>query len=120
MIPQHKSLAAGRWQTLTFIEQMANVGSEIERTVTWKNKGNNEFRGLAFKRALELLDLTINDEKNRHRLREIVRVRELLADHFYFDNSYNSTDRSWQKYFYFFNFAAQLNRDRNKCPGESR
>ena len=28
---QHKGLAAGRWSQLSFIEKMANIGSEVER-----------------------------------------------------------------------------------------
>jgi hypothetical protein len=106
----HKQLAAGRWKELTFVEQMANIGSEIERTISWKNKGNGEYGRLAFERALELVDLTINDIKNRSKLKEITRVRETLADHFAFDNSYRSTDQSWQKYFYFFTYAARSRR----------
>jgi hypothetical protein len=27
----HPELAAGRWNSLSFLEQMANVGSEVER-----------------------------------------------------------------------------------------
>jgi hypothetical protein len=107
---QHKELAAGRWKTLSFCEQMANVGSEVERTIRWKEKGNPDYSGRAFVRALELIDLTIADEKNRKRLKEIVRVREVLADHFYFDNEYRSTDASWSNYFYGFNYAARVNR----------
>jgi hypothetical protein len=105
---QHKNLAGGRWQTLTFFEQMANVGSEVERTIKWKNKGNVEYSRMAFERALELLDLTIDGEKRQSRLKELARVRETLADYFAFENSYNSTDKSWQNYFYSFNFAARV------------
>ena len=50
----------------------------------------------------------------KSKLKEIARVRESLADHFIFDNSYSSTDESWQKYFYFFNFAARC--CKAKCP----
>jgi hypothetical protein len=107
---QHKDLAAGRWKTLSFCEQMANVGSEVERTIRWKEKRNPDYSNRAFVRALELLDLTIADEKNRKRLKEIVRVREALADHFCFNNEYQSTDASWSKYFYCFNYAARVNR----------
>ena len=39
---QHKQLADGRWFKLKFVEQMANIGSEIERTILWKNKNNND------------------------------------------------------------------------------
>ncbi|MBU2036638.1 hypothetical protein KJ866_00295, partial [Patescibacteria group bacterium] len=61
-----------------------------------------------FERALELLDLTIDDDKNKKRLRELLRVREVMADYFQFDNIYGSTDKSWQNYFYAFNYAARL------------
>ncbi len=110
MTYEHKELAAGRWYKLTFFEQMANIGGEIERTLLWKTKGNAEYSSRAFERALELLDLTIEDIRNRTRLKELLRVREALADHFFFDNSYQSSDLSWQKYFYCFAFAARANR----------
>ena len=106
---QHKNLADGRWQKLTFFEQMANVGSEVERAIKWKNKGNAEYGRMAFERALELLDLTIDSAKSRSHLKELTRVREMLTDYFAFENSYNSTDKSWQNYFYSFNFAARIN-----------
>lgn len=112
MSPIHKELAAGRWQTLTFFEQMGNIGSEVERTVSWNNKGNLEYGRLAFERALELIDLTPADPRNRRRMREIARVREALCGHFAFDNSYNTTDQSWRKYFFAFAFAARANRQR--------
>ena len=104
---QHKELAAGRWNLLSFAEQMANVGSEIERTISWKRKGRPDISGRAFERALELMDLTIADPKNRTRLKELLRVREAVADHFFFDNSYRSTPESWQRYFGAFLFAAR-------------
>lgn len=107
---QHKNLASGRWFELSLIEQMANVGSEVERAIRWKNKNNPEYSQLAFERALELLDLTITDAKNRKRLREIARVREMLADYFVFDNEYHSKDKQWQDYFYSFNYAARIGR----------
>jgi hypothetical protein len=105
---QHKDLAMGRWQTLSFLEQMANVGSEIERTIKWKHKLNKEYAILAFDRALELLDLTIADSKNISKLKELTRTREMIADHFVFDNVYNSTCQEWQKYFYSFNYAVAI------------
>lgn len=105
---QHKQLADGRWNELSFFEQMANIGSEVERTIKWKNKNNAEYSRLAFERALELLDLTVADKKNKKRLKEIMRLRETLADYFAFDNIYKATDKSWQNYFYSFNFAARI------------
>jgi hypothetical protein len=105
---QHKELAAGRWNKLAFVEQMANVGSEVERTIGWLKKKNTEYCRLAFDRALELLDLTMADKKNLSRLKELARVREALADYFLFDNIYGSSDKKWQDYFLAFNYAARL------------
>jgi hypothetical protein len=107
MTYQHKTLAAGRWNLLSFTEQMANIGSEIERTISWKKKGREEISGRAFERALELLDLTAADSKNRSRLRELLRVREAMSDHFVFDNTYQSTQENWQRYFGSFLIAAR-------------
>lgn len=76
-----------RWQKLSFFEQIANIGSEIQRTVNWREK-NLEYSKLAFERALELIDLTIEDKKNQKsgRLKELLRTKELLIDYFCFDN----------------------------------
>ena len=98
-----------RWKKLTFFQQMANIGSEVIRAINWKGK-NKEYSQMAIDRALELLDLTINDKKNhqRGRLRELLRLREFLADYFYFDNIYQSSDKNWENYFLAFNYAANI------------
>lgn len=104
---QHKQLAAGRWRQLSFFEQMANIGSEVERTILWKEKGNAGYSEKAFERALEFLDLTIADKKNGLRLKELMRLCEILSDFFVFDNEFSSTDKLWRSYFYPFNWAVR-------------
>ena len=103
----HRELAAGRWFELSLVEQMANIGSEIERTIAWRGRSERD-SATAFERGLELLDLTTADPRHRGRLRELTRVREALADHFVFDNRYGSTDESWRRYFHAFTYAAAL------------
>lgn len=107
MKPKHPQLADGRWFAIPFLEQMANIGSEIERTLSWKERNRADYAGQAFDRALELLDLTIADAKNRNRLRELTRVREMLADFLVFDNQYRSSAEAWRKYFAPFYFAVR-------------
>jgi len=104
---QHKDLQK-RWQKLSFFEQMANVGSEVERALNWQEKGNREYSVLAFERALELLDFTTEGIKEVHRLKELKRVREALVDYFTQFNCYGSTAQLWRNYFYAFNYAARL------------
>jgi hypothetical protein len=106
---QHKNLAGEKWNSMTFFEQMANIGSEVGRAINRKSKGDTEYCRMALERALELLDFTISDPKNIKKLKELVRTREMLSDYFAFENEYHSTEKSWQNYFYSFNFAARIN-----------
>lgn len=111
---QHQELAAGGWQKLCLIEQLANVGSEVERAIKWKAQENRERSLKAVERALELLSLTIGDGKNRKRLKEIVRLYEVMVDYFYGGNQYGASDESWHKYFSAFAYAARLKERQNR------
>ncbi|MGB7295675.1 MAG: hypothetical protein WBC70_08810 [Candidatus Aminicenantales bacterium] len=107
---QHPSLAAGRWHGFSLMFQLANVGSEVERALNWRNKGNPQYSQQAFLRGLELLDLTIADPKHGHRLKEMTRVREALLDFFLGDNEYRTTEKSQRSYFFAFAYASALER----------
>lgn len=107
---QHKTLAQGRWREFPLPEQLANIGSEIFRTIKWHHQGNADYSKMAFERALELFDLTLQDPKNRGRLKEVARGRELAVDYFFGCNVYQSSDEFWQKYFMAFNTLARQGR----------
>ncbi len=105
----HKELSSGKWFEMTFFEQMANIGSEVMRALSWKNK-NLKYSQRAIERALELLALTISDKKNiaiPSRLKELTRLREALIDYFFCENKYGSSEKSWERYFYSFNYAVR-------------
>jgi hypothetical protein len=108
MDPQHKELAAGRWAKLSFVEQMANIGSEVERALNWKAKQNSDYSQKAFIRALELVDLTLEAVSTSSRLKELARVREAMVDFFHGSNLFRSTEKGWRAYFFSFNYAARL------------
>ncbi len=102
----HKNLANGRWFEFSLVQQLANVGAEVDRAMIWKKK-DERLSQKAFERGIELLDLTIEDSKNRGgKLKELCRLKEVLGDYFMGDNEYGSTEESWNSYFYFFNAAA--------------
>ena len=103
----HKGLTEKKWFAKNIFEQMANVGSEVGRALNWQGKNPKDSQ-MAFERALELLDITVADPKNKSRLKELLRLREALVDYFVFENEYSSTKNSWQNYFYAFNYAARL------------
>jgi len=110
----HKDLASGRWQEFSLVEQFANIGSEISRALSWKTKGDKEKSEKAMERGLELFDLTIADERWQHRLKEITRMREVICDYFYGDNTFQSTKESLDKYFLHFAIAARIINNQKK------
>lgn len=105
---QHSDLNQKYWSSLSLIEQMANIGSEIERTIKWSSKKNREYANMSNNRALELFDLTLADKKNKTGLKEIARARELWLDFFIGDNQFGQTTDQWHKYFLEFNIAARM------------
>lgn len=109
MTMQHRELADGGWQKLSFYEQMGNIGSEISRALNWRDKDANLYNG-AIDRAFELLDLTIADFRWRSQLKEIVRTRELLADAMFGGKEYQTTFEDLNRYFFHFALAARINR----------
>ena len=104
---EHSELASGRWARMPLAEQMANIGSEVERALNWQAKSNAEYTKKAFERALELLDLTMASVTNYAHIREVARLREAIADYFFGSNECNSTGASWRKYFMPFYYSVR-------------
>lgn len=104
---QHKDLASGRWNSMPFLEQMANIGSEVERALNWQAKRNDMYSRKAIERALELIDLSLDGITTPSRLKELARVREAVVDFFMGTNQFRSTDASWRAYFLPFAYAAR-------------
>lgn len=110
MSVQHKNLANGSWNEISLVEQLANVGSEVERAINWKEKGNEDYSRKAYERALELLALTKNSCQKLSQLKEVTRTYELLVDYFDGDNQFKSTKEGWRKYFGQFTYLAAVKR----------
>lgn len=103
----HATLQASSWQSTSICFQLANIGSEVERTISWKKKGNREYSQKAFERALELLEFSRSAPLPFATQKELARIRELLVDWHLGTNEYGSTDASWQRYFHAFTFAVR-------------
>jgi len=106
---RHPGLAAGRWQTLSLLEQLGNVGSEVGRMRRSRDR-DARLAAAAFERALELLDLTLADPRWRGRRREIARARELLCDAAAGGGEYGTTLDDLDRYFLAFAVAARASR----------
>jgi hypothetical protein len=106
MVIEHSGLAAGGWAKLSLMQQLGNVGSEVSRAQRWQNKDPLLFER-AMVRALELLDLSISDPRWRHRLKELVRAREMLCDAWLGGLEYRTEIEELNRYFFNFALAAR-------------
>ena len=79
-----------RWEKLSFVEQMANIASEIARAIKWKEANEQETSQQCFWRAVELIDLTIESCHKKTHLKEICRLKEVFCDYFLETNNYQT------------------------------
>lgn len=103
--------SAGRWGTLSLVEQLGHVGSEVERAIRAHGSGHEDRWERALTRALELFDLTAADERWRGpRRREILRAREEFCRLFFTDDVPPGSARGLRRYFLAFAVAARSSR----------
>lgn len=109
----HPSLANGRWFTFSIAEQLGNVGSEYERALRAKERGDAVSFEHALARLLELLDLTIADPRWRnHRLRELCRTREVVCDQLCSEKPEPWSYPDLRDYFLYFGILARNEREK--------
>lgn len=106
----HQQLASGRWAELSLVEQLANIGSEVDRAIRAATASRIERRDRAVERALELFDLTAADERWRGpRRREVLRAREEFCRIIFETGTDTPSDsqESFSRYFLYFAVAAR-------------
>jgi hypothetical protein len=100
--------AAARWGELELVEQLANVGSEVERAIRAHAAGNEARWQYAQARALELFDLSATDPRWRGvRRREILRAREEFCRLFHASDVAPGSAEGLRRYFLAFAVAAR-------------
>lgn len=103
--------AATRWSALTLMEQLAHVGSEVERAIRAREAGNLSRFDSALARALELFDLTAADPRwGAGRRREILRAREEFCRLFFDEAVPSGSADGLRRYFLAFAVAARRER----------
>lgn len=106
-VPIH-SRSAARWPSLSLVEQLAHVGSEVERTISAHRAGKRERFEHALDRALELFDFTAADSRwGYRRRREILRGREEFCRLFFDPTVPEDSADGLRKYFLAFAVAAR-------------
>lgn len=89
---------ATKWHAMSLAQQLGNVGSDFERALRWKQKGQTQLFDKAASRTLEQLDLTLSDKRWQGlRRQEIARLREETTRSLFTDDDNNPA--GLQKYF---------------------
>jgi hypothetical protein len=90
------------------MEQLAHVGSEVDRAIRAHASGNRNRFENALERALELFDLTASDQRWRGpKCREILRAREEFCRLFFDDQVAAESAKGLSRYFLAFAVAAR-------------
>ena len=97
-----------RWQSMTIFEQLGNIGSEVGRALSAKERGDEKSMNGAYYRGLDLIDASVEKlvlEKSP-RTKEFLRAREQFSVAILTE----AEDRTLEKYFFEFAYAARLSR----------
>ena len=114
----HKRVAAGGWDRLELVEQLGNVGTEVDRAIRAHQAGRTTRFESALERALELFDLTAADPRWRgHRCQEILRAREEFCRLFFDPDVPSGSAEGLRRYFFSFGHAARMLHHRRQAGG---
>lgn len=94
-----------QWRSYSLARQIGNIGAELVRARQFEQRGKQESRDHALRRALELLAATLADSRWRGRRKEPARLRELTAA--WFTDADAATVRPEQLIAYCMPFAVQ-------------
>jgi hypothetical protein len=86
MVTHHPSLTAKKWAAMGYSRQVLNTAAELGRALKAIESGDSATAQKSIERALELLDLTLEAQREAGSLPELARSREVLAG-FYADAS---------------------------------
>lgn len=88
----HKDLTLKSWQRFTPNQQIMNVLAECLRAKNALRISDARGKSLALERALELIDLTVEDKHSWTKLGDILRLREKIAT-WYIDRELESMEK---------------------------
>ena len=106
----HQDLTPEKWQAQSLWLQLANIGSEVHRAISWQERGNEAQKDAAVARGIELFNLTMSGNIGQARRREVGRAKEVFVDFLYGGNSYKTTAQSLNNYFLHYTLMAQKER----------
>lgn len=93
------------WAEMDVFNQMGNIGSEVGRALSAKNKGKEKWMTSAFYRGMDLMNFTIDSWIDHGKpIRELLIARDQFAKSILTDE----VDPTLEKYFMEFAIAARM------------
>lgn len=96
-----------KWMQLSFAEQLGHIGSELSRARHWEEQKDPLNKEKALARALELLDLSLDDDRWKTRLKELTRLREIVSAWFCGPIPYEVAPEALERYCAAFSLKAE-------------
>lgn len=105
----HPNLDLAKWKSFSKQEQILNIAAELARAKNWLLEGRPSQVINALDRSFELIDLTINVGHRQGLLRELLRLRDVLAQ-FYIQKNKNIKELTeiFRTLLYFDKFTSQV------------
>jgi hypothetical protein len=99
-----------RWRQFSLLDQMANIASEVGRTMNARRAGDEQRFWAALQRALDLFEATTLTEMHRHphRLKEVGRAKEEFVRIAAADEFDDGEARRLEAYFMHFALASRV------------
>lgn len=88
------------WITKSLIEQLANIGSEVHRAISWRERNNPKYSKLSFDRSIELIDFTLTSKLTQLQKNEILKLKECWSGFYLSNKNDKLTKEYWEEYFY--------------------
>lgn len=75
----HKSMTLEKWSGFSKGQQILMIANEINRAKNILSKNNSDDIKSSYERALDLIDITVQDSKWENNLKELLRCREFIG-----------------------------------------
>jgi hypothetical protein len=76
---QHKTITLEKWSSFSKGQQILMIANEINRVKNILLKNNSDNINSSYERALDLIDITVQDQKWASNLKELLRCREFIG-----------------------------------------
>jgi len=78
----HAGLNPEKWATYSKTQQVLMISNELNRAMNCLKSNHLQDAEKCYERAIELTDLTVEDQRWNNALKELLRFRELLSELF--------------------------------------